>query len=258
MTPLKRPFFYFILFLTLCSLNNSFAQEFVQIIPISNDVLTINEISFKNKLSKSGWRSNYFYENGNLKRQINFYKNELRMDENYNYIEGNNSLKVKQNNTNRKDLSMTITYFDSLKRVTKSELYFTKDTINPEVLSDSFIYSPNGKLISYKRTFIKTKQADCWEFKYEKERLKELLLFIDCQRLTKKTTLSYNKQGNLTDEVVDHQDSNAVIMGARSEGGVQRFHYVFDKRGNWTKRYFVTSSGRKILEAIRKINYTDD
>jgi hypothetical protein len=193
-----------------------------------------------------------------LKRQMNFYKNELRMDENYFYQETENSSKIIKSYTNQEGFSITITYFDSLKRITKSELYFSKDTINPEVSSDSFIYSHNGKLVSYKRTFIKTKQADCWEFKYEKEKLKELLLYIDCQRLTKKTTVSYNERGNPTNEVIDHQDSNAVIMGARSEGGMQRLHYVFDKRGNWTKRYFVTSTGRKILETKRKINYKDD
>jgi len=254
----KQNFIYYLLFLTLNIFGNCYGQEFVKAIPVSKDVLTIDQISFKNKFSKSGWRSTYYYDNGNLIRQVNFYKNELRMDENFAYNYSNNSLKVKQNYTDEKGFSITLSYFDSLGRVSKSELYYSKDTINPVILSHNFVYSQNGKLISYKSTFIKTNQSDCFEFKYENDQLKELLFYNDCIKLSKKTRLSYDKNNIPVFEEIDYQDSNAVITGARSERGMQRFFYVFDKRGNWTKRYFVTSKGRKILEIKRKITYKNN
>ncbi len=177
------------------------------------------------------------------------------MDENYTYINGINSIKVKQNYTNKKGFSITITHFDSLKKISKSELYFSNDTINPVSLRNNFVYSNNGKLISYKSTHIKTNQSKCLEFKYENGQLKEELLYNDCQRLTKKTTISYDKMGNPVFEEIDYQDPNSVITGARSERGMQRYFYVFDKRGNWTKRYFVTSRGKRFLEMKRRITY---
>lgn len=241
--------------LTISIFGNTFGQDFVEVRPVSKDVLKIKLISFKNIFTKSGWRSQYFYENGNLLRQINYYKNELRMDENYTYINGINSIKVKQNYTNKKGFSITITNFDSLKKISKSELYFSNDTINPVSLRNNFVYSNNGKLISYKSTHIKTNQSVCLEFKYENGQLKEELLYNDCQRLTKKTTISYDKMGNPVFEEIDYQDPNSVITGARSERGMQRYFYVFDKRGNWTKRYFVTSRGQRFLEMKRRITY---
>jgi hypothetical protein len=61
--------------------------------------------------------------------------------------------------------------------------------------------------------------------------------------------------GKTINETIDHQDLEVVIPGARSEGGIQRYRYNFDKKGNWTKRYYVTSSGRKIKDIKRRIKY---
>jgi hypothetical protein len=177
------------------------------------------------------------------------------MDERYSYYKGDNCLKIRKTYTKEEGFSIELMYFDSEGKIQKSELYYEKDTTNAIVVTDEFAYSSFGKILSYKRTHNQIKHADCLEFKYDGEKIVESLLYNNCHELTKRTTISYNKRGLPVSEVIDHLDPETLITGGRSEGGFQRFFYSFDKQGNWTKRFYVTSKGQKILDTKRKLFY---
>ena len=78
---------------------------------------------------------------------------------------------------------------------------------------------------------------------------------VNCDSINKTITIEYDQKGNPVFETIDHHDTTAVITGGRSEKGMQRYKYLYDKNGNWIKRYYVTSEGRSILEIKRGIKY---
>lgn len=177
------------------------------------------------------------------------------MDDRYSYYKGDNCLKIKKTYKGGKDFSIELIYTDSEGKIKKSEQYSDKDTINAIVVTNEFVYSSSKQILSYKRTHNQTHHKDCWEFKYKGEEVVESLLYNDCRELTKKITTGYNKKGFPVREVIDYLDAETIITGGRSTKGFQRFFYSFDRQGNWTKRFYVTSKGRKILETKRKLIY---
>jgi hypothetical protein len=249
--------------LTLLLLNpflvvgQNFSRTLPELLSVSTDVVEIKQRSFNRGLFPSRWKSYYQYNNGKLKQQVNHFKNELRMDETYEYTESENILRVKKSYTNKEDYSLTVSHFDSFGRLVKYELYFDQDTLNPEIKSNNFVYDSSDRIISFQRTkyFQNSRsQTDCYGLGYKNNKLTEISIRGSCNTISHKDQLEYLSEKSVF-RTIDHMDPNVVVVGGRSEQGIQRYLYKLDKQGNWVKQYYVKSNGRKILEIKRRIKY---
>jgi len=238
-----------------------FAQElataFPESIPITEDVVELKQRNFNRGFLPSGWKSLYQYQNGRLIRQRNYFRGELRLDETYEYTEFPNSLEIKNIYTDKEDYSLTINYFNDQRQLIKSEMFFDQDTINPQWVCHNFKYDSVSQQVTFERTnfYSNSRQrSECYELKFTNNRLLNRLTFDSCNVITKKESIEFRNNRTVF-RTIDHMDPEVVILGARSEEGIQRFLYRIDKRGNWTKRYFISSSGMRFLEIKNKIKY---
>lgn len=238
-----------------------FGQDYTKNLPelltVTDDVIEIKQSNYNWWLLKSGWRSLYQYENGKLLRQINHYRGELRMDDFYEYTESDKNYIIRHSYTKKEGYSITINQFDNQSRLLKSDLYFDQDTLNPQSTYHSFSFDSLNRIVSYKRTssnFDYESYTDCYEIKYEQNRPSSKIILDSCTRVTQKRTIQYKSKRSAL-YVHDWMNPDAIITGGRSENGVARYLYKFDKRGNWTKRFYVKSNGIRILDIKRKIKY---
>ena len=179
------------------------------------------------------------------------------MDETFEYTQADNSLRVKQIYTDQEDYALTINYFNERDELIKSELYFDQDTLNPQWLCHSFQYDSLEGVVKFKRTnyYSESRQSsECFELKFQNSRFIERLTFDSCKTVTKRESIEFQDNRSVF-QVIDHMNPEVVVVGGRSEQGIQRYIYKLDKRGNWIKRYYVKANGRKTLEIKRKIIY---
>ncbi|MEL6557781.1 MAG: hypothetical protein AAFQ94_06320 [Bacteroidota bacterium] len=247
---------FFILFPGLI-IGQDLATAFPEFLPVTNDVIEIRQRSFKRGFLPSGWKSTYHFKDGRLMRQTNYFRAELRMDEVYEYKASPGSLIVRNIYTDKKNYSLTIHHFDGPGKLIKSELFFDQDTINPQWIDDHFEYDSLTETVRFKRTnyYPNNRQfTKCIEMKLSNGRLMEQLMLDSCNEVTQREYIEYLSDRKVFN-VIDYMNSEVVVTGGRSEQGVQRYLYKLDKKGNWTKRYYVRANGRKILDIKRKIRY---
>lgn len=222
--------------------------------PVSEDVVEIKETHYNGIFRKSGWNSVYTYADGKIQRTRNWYKGDLRMDETYTY-EWNSDEIIKRtsnlDNTQYHEVDSVSTH------LLQRKIFFSRDSINPSLVLHSFVYDSKDNLLSYKRTserYDGTKSTSCVRYKYSKDKI-VIQYMGDSITLNKTVTCELDSRGNIILKTTDYHDPNVVISGGRSEKGVIRFKYKYDRRGNWTKRYYVSSKGKCTLEIKRKITY---
>lgn len=254
-----RLFLILFSFLPLIVSGQSFSNTLPELLPEMNDIIEIKQRNFIRGFLPSGWRGLEQYDSGRLVRRVSHFRHKLRMDESFEYTKSTNLLRIKNIYTNKEDYSLTINHYDSLRRLVKSELYFDQDTLNPEIVSDNFKFNSLGQVISFERTHFyqnSRRQTDCYELGYSNNRLTEIISRDSCASISKMDMIQYvnSKSANRT---INHMNPEVIVVGGRSELGVERYLYKFDKHGNWIKRYFVKSTGRKILEIKRRIKYKD-
>ena len=234
--------------------NFLFGQYHNEIRPTTKDVIEIKTKHYNGKFCKSGWESIYDYSNGKIIRQRNWYKGELRMDEKHSYSKDGNIITKKTINLKNQ------IYFERdsiVKHLQKREIFLSYDSIQPSIVLHSYIYNPKGKLISYKWTtenFEGIEKINCCQIQYMENKV-IIQEMENCEFVNKTITLQLDKIGNPIFETIDYHDKNIVITGGRSENGVQMYKYKYDKKGNWTKRYYINSKGKSTLEIKRKIKY---
>ncbi len=205
----------------------------------------------------SGWKSNYYYVDGNLVRQINYFKGELRLNERFEYNESIRSLTIKCIHTDTSEYTETQNTFDSLGRLEKSAIYLNEGISSPSLLIHNFQFDSIERIISYERTNLYQKAGsltDCYEFKYHDNKLSAIIKYDSCKTIGQEVRIEYASQRSALVNI-DHQNPEIVALGGRSENGVQRYLYKLDDRGNWIKRYYLGSNGTRILEIKRKVTY---
>ncbi len=223
--------------------------------PISKNVVKISQIHFNGIFRKSGWKSIYEFSDGKLTRQRNWYKGDLRFDEKHNYQKDKSIIIKKTIDSNNAISSITK---DSIpNQLRKREFYVKNDTVKPVIVLHSYLYDSIDQLVSYKWTsedYEGNETTDCSKLKYKKN---ELIIqeLEECSRINKTITVKFDSKGNPISETINYHDPTIIITGGRSEKGIIRYKYKYDKKGNWIKRYYVTSKGKSILEFKRKIKY---
>lgn len=169
------------------------------------------------------------------------------------YIQGPNSI------------SMFVIKRDHQGRYLKTEMFWEGDPEVPLHSDNEFIYNDKGQLSSFVRTtsFKSTTlnpnerrtRKKCIELRFENTRVVEEIERDSCDVTSQRRFFEYDSLGNKIKETIDSMDPNSHVFGGRSENGIQRYFYKFDKEGNWIKRYFEFESGKRILEIKRKIKY---
>lgn len=248
-----RPVLFWISFSLVTS--QSFGQPFREIMPVTVDVTEIKQINF-NGLFRNGWRSIKSYHQGELVRHRSYFKSELRADDSYAYASGENWKTKKHIYDDEKGFSIDKTYYTSEGVIEKAEFFFDEDTLHPATVWRKLTYK-DGNLQSCLAThYGKFRNwTICYEYTYHEGKISSVLTYDSCAELTDSLTITYNSKGYPAYQIIRQYDPRIVVAGGRSENGFQRFYYKFDKRGNWVKRYYVTSSGRRIKEIKRKIEY---
>ena len=197
----------------------------------------------------------YEYLDGKLLRTQTWYKGELRSDEKYKYL-----INVGEVTKEKMGLdSILYITIDSIseQQLKKRKIFLSQDSINPSIVLHSYIYNSENIIDSYKwssKNYDESESTICIKFKYLKNKI-VIQELSNCENINKTITMELDKKGSPIFETIDHHDRTVVITGGRSEKGIQRYKYKYDKKGNWTKRYYVTSNGNSILEIKRKIKY---
>jgi hypothetical protein len=237
-----------------------FGQTFYEIRPIKGDVIEIKQIDFKNNFFRSGWKSYYYFnDNNEIIRNITYFKNDVTLEEIHEHSKEGNTRTIKTNEVDTVNRTTRISYFNNLGQLEKIELYYGQDEINPEIVTHDYEYNLLGNIKSYKSTHYYRatgfKYTECFKLEYIKEQLTTISKYDSCLNLSKKIDLKYDDKGNPASEKIDGCNPDMVYLGSRSDKGIIRYFYKYDKKGNWIKRFYVTSTGNKILELKRKIKY---
>ncbi len=202
-----------------------------------------------------------FNKEGFLLNEVNFYNKKIKSDYKYDYLVTDTLLEVKKVDINKMENHYVIEkyYYHKSGQCYKFEMYFSKsDTIS--YFGDNFIYE-NGILTSYtKGNFWQKKHGTLKKiiFRYneKQQKIRELNIY---KTDTTFYFYNYNQQGKLIDYVKESNDKEEIFSGVFcwSDKILNKVHIKysnFDKRGNWTKSYFMTEKG-KIFRSERKIEY---
>lgn len=256
---MKRKHLLIILWLLfpLLAIGQHLKTAFPDPIPVTNDVIEIEQRSFNRSFWPSGWTSVYQYNEGRLIRQVNHFKGELRMDETYEHTETRNQIKIKNIDIDEKNCSIVVNDFDDDGKLIQSELYFEKDAINPEWKHHNFVYDTLNKKMKFERTsfvFNRREVTTYYEYAFSNNRLFDEKTLDDSGAVTRQERTEWLNERTVF-RIIDHKNPETVVLGAHSEQGIQRYLYKLDKRGNWVKRYYVKADGGRLLEIKRKIRY---
>jgi hypothetical protein len=211
----------------------------------------------------------YFDKEGFLLREINYHKNKIWADFRYEYSISDTLLEIKSKeyrNINNEPESYSIHkyYYNSLKQCHRVEFFSSKNLESPFVWKKNFIYKDN-KLQSFDHYINIDIFANCWDkyiYVYEDNQKTELYYTYEDSVLVDnapfKITSIYNN-GKLTDCISEQSAGRIHIVSGigsfNSPGNKEHIRYSnFDKRGNWTKSYFITEKG-KVFRSKRKIEY---
>jgi len=236
-----------------------------------NDIFYYKNIEHKGvkkikKKTYDGWEViSFFDEKGYLLHEINFYKKEIRSDYKYDYIATDTLLEIRRIDTIEKDVNRQKKfdryYYTSLGQCYKHRVYFSRSD-SPSYWEDNFVFENNGVLVSYeeatdwqKRNDISNKIVHEYNTKKQKVRKLEIRNEID----TTFYSYEYNQSGQLTDCVQESNNNETVYSGVvvwsdEKKNKVHVHFSNFDKRGNWTKSYFITERG-SVFRSERKIEY---
>ena len=200
----------------------------------------------------------FFDEKGYLLREINFYKKEIRSDYKYDYVVTDTLLEIRRIDTIGKDVNkqkkIDRYYYTSLGQCYKRRVYFSSSD-NPSYYEDNFVYD-DGMLISYTQG---KNSATKFIYKYNEKKQKVQKLEIRNETDTTFYSYVYNQSGQLTDYIQESNNNEVVYSGVVvwSNEKMNKVHIRFsnfDKRGNWTRSYFITERG-KVFRSERKIEY---
>lgn len=200
----------------------------------------------------------FFDEKGYLLREINIYKKEIQSDYKYIYAVADTLLEIKRIDIVSKDVNkrerIDRYYYTSSGRCYKFRMFFSEPD-NPYHFEDNFVYE-NGMLVSYtKGKEGKTKIVR----KYDEKKRKIQEIEIRDKTDTTFYSYVYNQSEQLTDYIQESNNDEVIYSDVPpwSNKKMNKVHIRYsniDKRGNWTKSYFITERG-KVFRSERKIEY---
>ena len=200
----------------------------------------------------------FFDEKGYLLHEINFYKKEIRSDYKYDYVVTDTLLEIKRIDILGKDVrkqnKIDRYYYTSSGQCYKRRVYFSESD-TPSHYEHNFMFV-DGLLVSYTQVKI---DAIKFVYKYNEKKQKTQKIEIRNEKDTTFYAYVYNQLGQLTDYIQESNKNEVVysdvVVWSNSRLNKVHIRYSnFDKRGNWTKSYFITEKG-KVFRSERKIEY---
>ena len=156
------------------------------------------------------------------------------------------------------DSTITVVTYDSIGRAIKSDMYFRNED-EPQITLSAISYDKQNNivLVKQKNQFLASGISDSSYYNYiYKEDVYVGMNKLDSYKtIYESWTLKYNKKSQIELKITDYLDPNTTIGGGRVEEGIRREFFKYDKLGNWKKRYFVYSNGKKKIEIKRKFKY---
>jgi len=209
----------------------------------------------------------FFDEEGFLLRETRYRKNnknKMYVEHEYEYSVSDTLLVIKEKyrypNDGTEGFIIYKHYYNSLKQCYRFEIFFPKDLDTPAVFGDNFIYEDN-QIQSYEWSNF----FDTTIYKY--------FYTNDGNQITKKDYFACGdsicggcddiliyKNGKLTDFIQDGSNvsGTGTFVGVpcwdKTLSKVHIRYSNFDKRGNWTRSYYLTERG-KFFRSKRKIEY---
>ncbi len=221
--------------------------------------LHLTEIKTTKTKTHDKWEViSFFDEKGFLLRETNFYKKEIKSDYTYEYTIADTLLEIKRVDAIGKDVKkqkkIDRYYYSSLGQCYKYRVYFG-DCDNPTHYEDNFIFE-DGLLTGYSQGKMGAVKIS---LKYNEKKQKTQKMEIRNKTDTTLNTYVYNQLGLLTDHIMESNNNAVVYSGVVvwSNEKVNKVHIQFsgfDKRGNWTRSYFLTERG-KVFRSKREIEY---
>lgn len=238
----------------------AFGQNHEEAFQVTDDVVEVTEVACNFPRARPGWKSIHVFKKGQLVEVNTFYKKELRSSETYEYTFGENEKLTKRNYVDGNGYFLSKTYYAANGSEIRVENFILGDKSAPNFVYHDYEYDESGRLLSRKNTsypgITAKEQTDCLTFKYTNN-TSVAQLWDSCKTILKTETITFDISGNAIGLIVDWHDSDAVITGARSENGVQRYQFLYDERGNWVKQFYVSEKGKKTLVKKRKIRYEE-
>jgi hypothetical protein len=247
----------------------AFAQIFPGVPDYTGRILEIKEIGYHSVLKRNGWINLISFSDLALPvRELNFYKGKKRSDYHYFYVDEDSVFrKIKIDSmagSDRNYEELRICY-NQAHEIIKTKRYSDKAAKNPDLVEQEIRCDSLSRLLSYKSVLPSASRNEAgdlitqYKFHYNNCHQVDSVLRTDSENISKILyCYAYNKRGLISDEIVDHLDPGTVLGGVKpwSEKRMNMYHYryKYDRKGNWTKRYFVTRKG-KFLDAKRKIKY---
>jgi hypothetical protein len=259
---MKRLFFsVFLLFFHAANLKAQDLPDDFSI--LKGNISSLVEKNYQNPLhpgAKKGQISSvYEFTNGRVSRKKLYYGNHLDNIERYEYNEfGLVDKEIAEFSSHPEAINFAIKHsyiYDSLSRI-KQELAYHHDG-KPFYKKDSIRYDEGGNLIAYSFTLFPYQselELDTSKrvhlFKYDTLNRMVSLIIQSNYMETQEASYSYDKSGNIISEV----SFGEFIGNPRQEKIDVKYSYIFDKRGNWIKKY-LHYKGKKYLHQSRSIKY---
>lgn len=255
--------FLSVLLIVLGISNTGFPQDF----PDRINELKGKPVSTRLKVYKgkvrhhSGWHYEYTYsDDGKVKTQRNFHRNNLTAECEYKYDSiGNKVMEVCLDIVNKKgkpEIFNTKYSYDTKGRIKKQTLLFHDNKVM--WIKDSLNYSDNHQLISFiKKIPVQSdKTKDTYEkyiLSYTKEGMLKTSEIEDNFGSSSNVTYSYNEKGDVS--AIETRETVILNMQEQQSFRSYLYRYKYDKHGNWIKRYTRFNGGKEELEVSRKIKY---
>jgi len=246
-----------ILLLSLLINSNIYSQDHRRFLNDLNDNPTKVVLKF-NKVTKHDpydWRFVYLFDYyGNVLFQRSIYKRKVISEQFFDYNEKGDKIYEKKDYFDTKsdssEVLKTFNKYDSHDRLIKQ----TVSNEHGEVLLiiDSLTYECNN-LVYYIKDYLKDGKKYTFHQSYDNENTLDSTIMYVMNGGYTNVNYKYYTNG----QVLESDIKNLVIIDNERIpiDHVKEYFYIYDKHGNWIKRYVRIDYGKKQLELKRKITY---
>ena len=246
-----------ILLLTLFITSYNYSQDHLRFLTDLNDNPTKVVLKF-NKVTKHDphdWKFVYLFDYfGNISFQRSIQKRKVISEQFFDYNKKGDIVYEKKDYFNAKgdssEVLKTANKYDSQDRLIRQTLSNEQGEVL--LIMDSLIYDCNN-LISYTKDYPKDEKRYTFHLTYDNENtLNSTIMYVLSGGYT---NVNYKYYSN--GQVLESQIHSLVIIDNEKIpiDHVKEYFYIYDKHGNWTKRYVKIDYGKKQLELTRKITY---
>jgi len=247
----------FLLLLTILISSYSYGQDHRRFLTDLNDNPTKVVLKF-NKVTKHDphdWKFEYLFDYyGNILFQKSIHKGKVMTGQFFDYNEKGDIIYEKKDYLDTKgdssEVFKTVNNYDSQDRLIKQTI--SNEQGDVLLIIDSLTYDCNN-LVYYIKDYLKDGKKFTFHLSYDNENTLDSTIMYVMNGGYTNVNYKYYTNG----QVLESDIKNLVIIDNEKIpiDHVKEYLYIYDKHGNWTKRYVRIDYGKKQLELKRKITY---